>query len=66
MRAAGDDPALRSALWFSDRTRSQRRQVERLRRGLEGAELTKLPLVFGGLQRTPVESLAARLGPGQA
>lgn len=57
----GDDPALRSARWFSDRARVQRQQIARLRRSLEAGARIRLPLVFAGVDRAAIEELSARL-----
>lgn len=46
LRTAGDDPAVRSALWLAARNRAQRTQVARLRHGLRGAACITLPFLF--------------------
>jgi arsenite-transporting ATPase len=61
LRQADDDPALRSAQWFSDRSRVQRQQIGRLRRGLPGVPRASLPLLFGGVDRPAIEQLAERM-----
>jgi len=61
-----DDPALRSAHWFSDRVRDQRRQIERLRRGVGNSSQTTLPLVFAGIDRVALDRLAEGLRRGVA
>lgn len=64
LRESGDDPALRSARWFSERARVQRRQIGRLARGLEAPSQIRLPFVFTGVDRTAIEQLAERLIKG--
>jgi anion-transporting ArsA/GET3 family ATPase len=66
LREAEDDPALRSARWFSDRARVQRQQIARLRRGLETEPQLRLPLAFAGVDRAAVDQFAARLKKGLA
>jgi anion-transporting ArsA/GET3 family ATPase len=61
---AGDDFALGSARWFIERARIQRHQTGRLGRGLDGAARSRLPFVFGGIDRGAVEQLAARIRQG--
>jgi anion-transporting ArsA/GET3 family ATPase len=46
-----EDPAARSAHWFGSRARAQRRQLARLRRGLEGQPVRSLPFVLGAWNR---------------
>jgi anion-transporting ArsA/GET3 family ATPase len=58
---ADDDPAIRSARWFSDRARVQRQQMGRLAQGLSGVSQRRLPLRFGGVDAAGLEQLAAGL-----
>lgn len=61
LRSAPNDPAITSALWLSERARSQRRHVERLRRELPGVPRARLPFVFEELDRGGTEQLAEHL-----
>jgi anion-transporting ArsA/GET3 family ATPase len=57
-----DDPAVCSARWLDTRARSQRAQIDRLRRGLAGVRRIGLPLLFtADLGRGEIERLADRL-----
>jgi anion-transporting ArsA/GET3 family ATPase len=61
IREADDDPALRSARWFSDRARVQRQQIGRLRRSVQADARIRLPFMFGGVDRPALDELSARL-----
>lgn len=57
-----DDPAVCSARWLDTRARSQRAQIDRLRRRLAGVRRIGLPLLFtADLGRGEIERLADRL-----
>ena len=59
--AADEDPATRSARWFWERGRAQRRQIDRLRRSLPGVTQLRLPLLFGGVDAAGLQDLSGRL-----
>ncbi len=59
--SAASDPAIASALWLSERARTQRQHLDRLRRKLPGIPRARLPFVFAELNRESTEGLAARL-----
>jgi anion-transporting ArsA/GET3 family ATPase len=60
---APEDPAVRSACWFAARTKAQRAQLARLRRGVAPARLMTLPFRFEAeLARADVDRFADRLG----
>lgn len=59
--ADGDDPALSSARWLSERAAVQRDHLRRLKDDLAGVAQTKLPFQFGGIDRRTIEDLATRL-----
>ncbi len=62
LRESGaEDPAVRSARWFSDRAQAQREQMERLGHGLETTIQTNLPLIFAGMDPPAVDEFADRL-----
>jgi anion-transporting ArsA/GET3 family ATPase len=61
LRSAPSDPAINSALWLSERARTQRRHVERLRRELPGLPRARLPFVFEELDRGGAGQLAEHL-----
>jgi anion-transporting ArsA/GET3 family ATPase len=63
---SGEDPALWSARWFSDRARVQRQQVRRLERTLQTDTHVRLPFMFGGVDRAAINELAARLRKAMA
>jgi anion-transporting ArsA/GET3 family ATPase len=64
VRAAGDDPPLRSARWFDGRLRAQQDQLIRLRAALPDVSmLAELPFLFTDrICRADIQSLADRLG----
>ena len=60
--ATADDPAARSARWLHGRAMSQRAQLIRLKRNLNGVPCSTLPFVFAGLdEREDFDRLASRL-----
>jgi anion-transporting ArsA/GET3 family ATPase len=61
LELAAGDPAVNSARWLCDRARAQRRQTDRLKQGLGGTEQTRLPFVFGGINRGVLDRLAGHL-----
>ena len=61
LQDAPDDPALRSARWFSERAGAQRQQMGRLRRALKATGQTRLPLMFGGVDRAALDKFASAL-----
>jgi anion-transporting ArsA/GET3 family ATPase len=61
LATAPSDPAVVSAHWLADRARAQRRQIDRLRRGLAETGLKRLPFVFRGIDRPVIEMLGDRL-----
>jgi anion-transporting ArsA/GET3 family ATPase len=62
LASAPDDPPVRSARWFAARTRAQRAQLARLRRGLRSVPSMTLPFSFSpDLGQTEVEGLARKL-----
>jgi anion-transporting ArsA/GET3 family ATPase len=64
LRAASDDPAVRSAQWLQACSRAQRKEIRRLRGDLAGIPQVSLPYVFEGIDRAALEPLAVRLGRG--
>lgn len=62
LAGAADEPAVRDALWFDGRARTQRAQTVRLRRKLSGVPLTTLPFRFSyELGRSDIEQLSEAL-----
>jgi anion-transporting ArsA/GET3 family ATPase len=60
-RAGGDDPALVSVRWLSERVHAQRGHLSRLRGGLAGVPQTTLPLVYGGIDLVALDELSVLL-----
>jgi anion-transporting ArsA/GET3 family ATPase len=63
--AGVEDLALRSADWLRERAAAQHRQLDRLTRALGDLPQTKLPFLFGGVERQAIEDLASRLAGGE-
>jgi anion-transporting ArsA/GET3 family ATPase len=62
LRATPPSPARRAALFSAAWTRHQRAQMARLRRGVRGVPLVRLPFVFGSaLDRPALERLSREL-----
>jgi anion-transporting ArsA/GET3 family ATPase len=64
LRAAPSSPARHAALFLAAWARQQRAQIVRLREGLQGVELVKLPFVFqSALDPAALELLSRELAP---
>jgi anion-transporting ArsA/GET3 family ATPase len=61
LRSTPDDSAVASALWLSERTRAQRKHLDRLRRELPNTARARLPFIFEELDRAGAETLAQQL-----
>lgn len=61
LEATADDPAVRSARWFGDRSRAQQQQIRRLKGELSGVPQISLPMLFAGAEVEGLDELTARL-----